>query len=108
MGTSKDTSLKKSRAVNLLQKAIAEGKFDVPSIAEALVTDERTIGLYLAGSAPMPLDRQVCFARFLVERVPSLARHGHNLLGQLRAQMSYGGSDNVVHATPPMPNSRSY
>ena len=77
-------------------------------VASELVTDERTVGLYLAGVEPMPLDRQLCLARFLIESVPSLSRQGHNLLARLRAEVAFARTDTVLHLTAPSPNSRTF
>lgn len=103
-----DTSHRKGSAVALLTKVVASGLCDADQVAAELVTDGRTVGLYIAGSLPMPTDRQLCFAHFLIERVPSMARHGHNLLSQIKAEVSFARSDTVLHLNAPTANSRSY
>jgi hypothetical protein len=90
-----------SNAARILSAGIAAGRFDVTQIAAELITDERSIGLYIAGLAPMPIDRQICFARFLVEHVPALARQGHNLLSQLRSQVAFETGVTKVHDQGP-------
>ena len=101
-------SHRKGHAVALLAKIIDAGWFDVQRVASVLVSDEREVGLYLAGLAPMPLERQLCLALFLIDSVPPLSRQGHNLLSRVRAEMAYVKSDNVLHRNAPVPNSRSY
>lgn len=84
-----------SRAVRLLTKIIAAGWFDVPRLAKELVVDERTLGTYLAGAAPMPPDRQLCLGLFLVANVPALARSGHQLVGQAKATIQFRQVDRM-------------
>lgn len=108
MHTHEAPSKKKSSAVNLLIKIVAAGWFDIQQIAAELVVDERTVGRYLAGDLPMPPDRQVCLARFLIEKVPSLSRQGHNLLSRLKAQAAYSNSEIVTHQSAPPPRTRWY
>jgi len=95
-------------AATLLAKIIASGWFDIQRIASELVTDERTVGSYVAGTEPMPLERQLCLARFLIERVPPLARQGHNLLGRVRAEAAFARSETVLHRSAPPPNARTF
>jgi hypothetical protein len=91
-----------STAAKLLSAGIAAGRFDVTRIAAELVIDERTVGLYIAGSTPMPIDRQICLARFLIEHVPALSRQGHNLLSQLRSRVAFeSGATKVDSQAPP-------
>jgi hypothetical protein len=91
-----------SRSAVLLRQIIVAGWFDVSRLAAELVVDERTIGLYMCGSLPMPIERRLCFAQFLIEHVPALSRHGHNLLSQLRAEVQFAQSTTRVHKGQPM------
>lgn len=94
-----------ARAVKLLAQVIATGAFEISLIARELVTDERTIGQYMSGALAMPMERQICLARFLIEHVPALRRHGHNLLSRVRARLAYETAETLVHRQAP--NSRS-
>lgn len=89
-------------------RIIATGSYDMQRLAAELVVDERTIAEYISGAAEMPLDRQLCLARFAIGNVPELARFGRNLLGQIEAVARFTQSDTVVHASRPAPNSRSF
>lgn len=108
MRSSAASSHTKGPAVALLAKILAAGWYDTQRIASELVTDEQTLEVYLAGTAPMPLERQLCLARFLIETVPALSRQGHNLLGRVKAEIAYANNDVVKHQAAPAPNSRWY
>lgn len=99
---------KRSKAVQLLTRIVAAGWYDVPRLASELVVSERTIAQYMSGEAEMPLERQLCLAKFLISDVPPLSRHGHNLLSQVRAAIRFNGTDTAVHQTAPAANARSY
>ena len=99
---------KRSRCVVLLTKLLAANWLTVNEVAEVLVVDPRTIGRYISGEIEMPVERQVCFARFLVERVPPLARQGRNLLSQIAASIEYANSTTEVHTYAPVARSRTF
>ena len=90
-----------SSAVRLLTKLVATGDFDVPHLSSELVTDERTLSRYLAGEIEMPLEQQLCLAKLVIERVPALARHGHNLLSQVRSRIDFAGGSTTTHGSGP-------
>jgi hypothetical protein len=90
-----------SEASRLLAKIIATGQSDVATMARVLVTDERTIGRYLAGDLAMPAARQLCLAQFLVNDMPGLAREGHRLLGRVQARIRFESGETVVHNDAP-------
>ena len=92
----------RQKATELLRRGLAAGWFDVPRMAVELVVDERTVGLYVNGAVAMPLERQLCFARFLIAHVPTLSRSGHNLLGQAQAAIRFRGTETQLHSTPPV------
>jgi hypothetical protein len=92
----------------LLTKILDSGCFDIQRMAEELVVSERTVALYMSGELEMPLERQLCLARFLIDNAPALARTGHNLLGQVQSAIAYSRSETTTHLTCPTPNSRSY
>ena len=108
MGQAMNAGSRRSRAVDLLIKIIASNESDVPRVAAELVVDEQTIDGYMSGEIEMPLDRQLCFARYLIDRIPSQARNGRNLLAQVQAAVQFAQSETVVHPTRPVPNSRSF
>ncbi len=58
-------------------------------MARALVISDAALRAYLAGVEPMPLDRQLCLALFVIESIPPMARSGHRLRGQVAASMAY-------------------
>ena len=99
-------SRRRTRIVQLLTRLLASNWFTVNELADALVVDPRTIGRYVAGEIDIPVERQVCFARFLIERVPAFARHGHNLLGQLAASIEFAHSTTQLHMYAPVARSR--
>src|SRR2546430_13216840 len=99
---------RQNRATELLRKGLAAGWFDVQRIAGELVVDERTLGLYVSGALPMPLERQLCFALFLIAHVPSQARRGHNLLGRIQAEIRFHSGQTQLPSTAPVPSHRSY
>ena len=80
---------KETRAHALLTKVVATGWFDREEIARALVVTPRTLDAFVAGSVAMPLERQLCLALFVIERIPALARQGHQLKGQVAGAMAF-------------------
>ena len=90
-----------SEASRSLARIIATGRADVATMARVLVTDERTIGRYLAGDLAMPTARQLCLAHFLINDMPGLAREGHKLLGRAQARIRFESGETVVHNDAP-------
>jgi hypothetical protein len=88
---------KHGRAALLLRKLVASGGIELHRLAGVFGADERTLGMYIAGSAPIPLEQQRRFGRFLEVYVPSLARQGRNLLGQIEAEERYRSGATQVH-----------
>ena len=80
-----------SRAQILLQRVVASQELTVHELADELVVPPRMIGLYLSGERPIPLARQLCLAKVVIERVPRLARHAYALQGQVTAVASLDG-----------------
>ena len=97
------TQRKRTRCVQLLTKLLAANQVTVNDVANALVVDPREVGRYIAGDIDIPVERQLCFARFLIERVPSLARDGRNLLGQITASIAYANATTERHNYAPIP-----
>jgi hypothetical protein len=80
----------RSRATELLRRVMAAGEHDAEALAAELVMSSRTVEAILTEEQIMPLDRQLCLARFVIARVPSLERDGRMLLGQVTAALAYG------------------
>ena len=78
-----------SRAVRLLRELVDMPQFDREGLARELVISSSQLDAYIAGTLEMPLDRQLCLALLLIERVPALARHGYALRGQVVAATTY-------------------
>ena len=100
-------SRRRTKAVQLLTRVLAANWFTIDELAEALVVDPRTVGRFISGDIEMPVDRQVCFAHFLIERVPALSRNGHNLLGQIAAAIAFRNHSTTVHNSAP-PGQRNF
>ena len=92
-----------SRALDLLIKVDATGLFDRETLARELVVSPSQLEGFLSGAAPMALERQLCLAQFLIERVPSMARAGHRLKGQVIAAISFNARLTMTHADAPPP-----
>lgn len=91
-----------SAALRLLRRVIASGWFAPDALARALVMSDEALETYLSGSKPIPLDRQLCLALFVIECMPPLARAGHQLRGQVAAAVAYrsGLTETHQHAPP--------
>ncbi|HEY4216228.1 MAG TPA: hypothetical protein VGM67_03770 [Gemmatimonadaceae bacterium] len=100
-GGSQRSIRKLSHAAQLLLRLVATGGFDLAAIAAELVVPVATVESYLNGNAPMTTDRQLCLARFVIDRVPPLARQGHRLLRQVQATVAYQAHITETHAVPP-------
>jgi hypothetical protein len=70
-------------------------------LADELVVPLKAIDAFVDGKLPMPLDRQLCLALFVIEKVPSLARLGYQLRGQVKAAMAFEAHSTATHATTP-------
>lgn len=93
-------SLKTPRAIRLLRQLIDSGELDRETLARELVTEPRRIEAYAGGTREMPLDRQLCLALLVIERVPALARQGHALRGQVIAAIAFASHDIITDAAP--------
>jgi hypothetical protein len=97
------TTRRSSRAVELLDKVASSALFDRRTLARELVVSEQQLESFLNETVPLPLDRQLCLAQLVIERIPSLARLGHRLHGQVRAAMAFKAGATTTHAdAPPM------
>jgi len=91
----------RSRAVHVLKKVLDTRWFDREMLAAELVVPVDMIDKFLDGSLPMPLDRQLCLALFVIERVPTLSRLGYQLRGQVKAAASFEAHTTATHASSP-------
>ena len=80
-----------TRAQALLQRVVASQDLTIAELADELVVTPRIIGMYLNGERPIPLARQMCLAKVIIDRVPRLARQGYQLRGQVAAVASLDG-----------------
>jgi hypothetical protein len=90
-----------SAALRLLRKLVATRWFELDAIARALVVSDARLASYLSESEPIPLDRQLCLALFVIECVPPLARVGHQLRGQVKAAIAFEARATDTHLEPP-------
>ena len=95
------TPIPRSRAVHLLTKVLDTPWFDRQTVADELVVPVKALEAFVEGKLPMPLDRQLCLALFVIEKVPPLARLGYQLRGQVKAAMAFEAHSTATHATNP-------
>jgi hypothetical protein len=97
------TARTSSRALELLIKIDMTGLFDRATLARELVMTEDQLERFMDDEMPIPLDRQLCLAQFVIERVPVFARAGHRLKGQVIAAISFNARVTATHADAPPP-----
>ena len=90
-----------SRAVRLLRQLVETQLFEREALARELVVPPTHLDAYVAGTLEIPLDRQLCLALLVIERVPALARQGHGLRGQVIAATAYASHTFSTDAAPP-------
>ena len=95
------TPIPRSRAVQLLAKVLDTPWFDRETLATELVVPVKALEAFIDGKLPMPLDRQLCLALFVIETVPPLARLGYQLRGQVKAAMAFEAHSTATHASSP-------
>lgn len=100
--------LRRTRASTLLARVLTSRWFDQGRVADELAVTPATIDGYLSGEIPIPLERQLCLALFVIENVPALARAGHMLRGQVTAAIAFQAHTTVVHPTALPPGPRSF
>ncbi|MEO7086249.1 MAG: hypothetical protein ABI442_11100 [Gemmatimonadaceae bacterium] len=91
------------RAIELLRKVDGCGVFDRATLAREMVITPDDLESFLNDSATMPLDRQLCLAQLVIERVPALSRAGHRLKGQVSAALAFNARVTETHADSPPP-----
>ena len=97
------TVRRRTLAVVLLQRILSTRPLDVDALAEALVVNRTMMRAFLSGNVPIPLERQLCLALFVIERIPELARQGHQLRAQVTAAIAFQSHATAVHReAPPM------
>ena len=101
-------SCRRTRVVQILTRLLASTAYTVDELAAALCVDARTVGRYVSGEIDVPIDRQICLARFLIEREPPLARSGRNMLGQIEAAIKFSQSTTALHNSAPFPTTRTF
>lgn len=90
-----------SRALVLLHKLVATQTYQLDTLAEALVITRNALDSYLSGEVAIPLERQLCLALFVVDHVPSLARLGYRLRGQVAAAIAFRERATATHLQSP-------
>jgi hypothetical protein len=94
-------SRRPSRAAELLNEITATGSFELDELARTLVVTDATLQAYLSAAVPIPLERQLCLALFVIERIPSLARKGRKLRAQVQAAIAFQEHATETHMQPP-------
>ena len=92
---------RRSRALELLHKIVSTQSLDTRELAHALVVSRSTLESYLSGAVPIPLERQLCLALFVIEHIPEFARHGHQLRGQVAAAIAFQEHATAIHQQAP-------
>jgi hypothetical protein len=91
----------RSRALELLRRIESSGSVERHALAQALVVRPATLESYLHGTIPIPLERQLCLALYVIEHIPELARQGHQLRGQVAAAIAFRERATFVHSEAP-------
>ena len=78
-----------TRAHRLLATVVAAGEIDLDELARELVVTRNVLDAFVAGRVGIPLERQLCLALFVIQRIPSLARQGHQLKGQVAGALAF-------------------
>jgi len=89
------------RALALLRKVVATGSYELDTLADALVIKRKKLDAFLSGAVEMPLERQLCLALFVIEHVPTLARLGYQLRGQVIAAIAFQERGAMVNIQSP-------
>lgn len=97
---------KSSRAVQIIERLVKDGTLGADAIARELVVRPKTLEEYRAGTAPMPLDRQLCLALVLMQLPAPYARMGFRLRDQVSAAMRYEQHITATHDGPPLASRR--
>lgn len=92
---------KRARAARLIGQVLDSG---VPAseLAAAIVVSERVLAHYRSGRIPVPLDRQLCLALYVIEHVPAARRAAFTLRAQVEAEVALARGATEVHRAPPI------
>lgn len=93
---------KTTRAARLISKLATGDGFTSAELARELRITESTLGAYVSGAHPIPLEQQLLLATLVIAKVPSLARIGYGLRGQVLAALAYERQDTATHKTAPV------
>ena len=99
---------RRTRAAELLARVLASGPYDRDGLSGELAVTPAMLDEYISDQTVMPLERQLCLALLVIERVPSLSRSGHMLRGQVRAALAFQERATSVHLTVPPEGPRSF
>ena len=70
-------------------------------VAAAMMVSEATLAEYRHGHVPIPIEAQMLLAAFAIERVPTCARLGYQLRGEIRARIAFAAGETETHMGPP-------
>jgi hypothetical protein len=93
---------RRTLALDVLGELLASGAHDEDGIARELAVPAAALREWLERGVRIPLDRQLLLATFLIQRVPTLARHGHRLRDHVRAMAAYEARETKTHLTAPV------
>ena len=95
-------SVRRLRSVRLLERVLSSGAMSADELATALVVPRDAVDAYRSGRVLMSLERQLCLALLVIERVPELARHAHRLRGQVQAEAAFHARATKTHMIAPV------
>ena len=102
---SKNSVAHRSRARDLLRKLLDRSLVRREEISRELMITDRLLDAFADGSTPVPLDRQLLLAAFVIERVPAFRRAGHQLREQVVAAIRFAQGN--TDTEPDAPSRRS-
>jgi hypothetical protein len=91
----------KSRSGSLLKAVIDAKEFTTGDMARELASTPSEVDAYLGGTEVMTLPRQLCLAKFVIEKSPRFARAAHTLQAQVAAALAFQDHSTKVHNEPP-------
>ena len=90
-------------ASRLLSAIVDQRILDRHRLAAELRVSVAVLDRWLSAAQPIPVERQLLLATFVIERVPLLARRGYRLRDQVRATMAYQLHVTQTHLIAPVP-----
>jgi hypothetical protein len=91
----------RSRAGDLLRKAVRNNDLTPDDVAQGLCVPIATVDQLLDGTEVMSLAQQLSFATLLLERAPRFVRSAHALRAQVQAATEFKDRKTEVHSQPP-------